>query len=197
MERKIGLFRIGFIYLLSGIFGFIFGGNFGSEGLTRMGCSGSLFSIIALSLLHLLYNWKKIQFRKRRLIIHLVDIIINFILGLLPGIDNFSHVGGFSLGLLLGLVMFSSPINFRRQRKQKISRNQWNHLRWYEKFFHNRSKNNWIWRLIRFIAFILAITIFVLLIENFYSRRIKCTWCQYISCLPVNGWCDIGVLTKN
>jgi membrane associated rhomboid family serine protease len=185
IERKIGLFRISFIYLISGIFGFIFGGNFGSEGLTRIGCSGSLFSIISLSLLHLIYNWNKIKYPKKQLIIHLIDIIINFILGLLPGIDNFSHVGGFSMGLLLGIVMFNSPTNFRRQTNIP---NKWNHL---------RLKNWWIWCLIRFIAFILAITIFVILTENFYSRRMKCTWCKYISCLPINGWCDIGVLNKN
>jgi membrane associated rhomboid family serine protease len=190
IERKIGLFRIVFIYFTSGIFGFIFGGNFASEGLTRMGCSGSLFAIIAISFLDLLYNWKKTKYRKIQLTIHIVDIIVNFVLGLLPGIDNFSHVGGFCMGLLLG-----SPMNLRRCKKAEdfsIDMNELYNSRWDRKLFHNRPKNWWTWWLIRFIAFAVAVVIFVLLAENFYSRRIKCDWCKYISCLPVNGWCDIG-----
>jgi hypothetical protein len=53
---KIVSFRIGFIYLISGIFGFIFGGNFRPEVVAKLGCSGSIFLLIALSLLHLIYN---------------------------------------------------------------------------------------------------------------------------------------------
>ena len=199
VERKIGLFRTALIYFLSGIFGFIFGGNFSVEGLIRIGCSGSLFSMIALSLLDLLYNWKIIEHPKRQLIIHLIDIILNFLLGLLPGIDNFSHVGGFSMGLLLGLTILGSPMNLRRREKDRTCNsinNRWNQLRRHEKFFENRPKHWWTWWLVRFIAFVLTVTAFVFLTENFYSRRMKCTWCKYISCLPINHWCNIGVLSR-
>jgi membrane associated rhomboid family serine protease len=197
IERKIGVLRIAFIYFTSGIFGFILGSNFAAEGLVRIGCSGSLFSIIALSVLNLFYNWKTIENPKIQLIIHLVDIIVNFVIGLLPGIDNFSHVGGFCMGLLLGLAILGSPINLRRRTKVKTISNITSRcygLRWHRNFFSNRPKNWWTWWLVRFIAFAGAIVIFVLLTENFYSGRIKCTWCQYINCLPVNGWCDIGKL---
>ncbi|CAF5025876.1 unnamed protein product, partial [Rotaria sp. Silwood1] len=114
IEKKIGVIRIAFIYFASGIFGFILGGNFAPDGLCRVGCSGSLFAIIALSLLDLLYNWKKTENPKIQLTIHIVNIIINFVLGLLPGVDNFSHIGGFVIGLLLGLAILGSPGNLRR-----------------------------------------------------------------------------------
>jgi hypothetical protein len=46
---KIVSFRIAFIYLISEIFGFIFG----PEVIAKLEFSGSIFSLIALSLLHL------------------------------------------------------------------------------------------------------------------------------------------------
>ena len=59
IERKTGRLRIIFIYFISRIFRFIFGGNFLSEEFSRMGCSGSLFSLIELlSFIDLLYHWK-------------------------------------------------------------------------------------------------------------------------------------------
>ncbi|CAF3438495.1 unnamed protein product [Rotaria sp. Silwood2] len=195
IEKKIGILRIAFVYFASGIFGFIFGGNFAPNGLGRVGCSGSLFSMIALSFLDLLYHWKKTKRPKMQLTIHLIDIIVNFVLGLLPGIDNFSHVGGFVMGLLLGLGILGSPVNFRRHKRPKLSRrntNEWKNRPWYQKLFYNRQKKWWAWWLVRFIALAAAITIFVLFTESFYSGRIKCDGCKYLSCLPVNGWCDLG-----
>jgi len=62
---KIVSFRIAFIYLISGIFGFIFG----PEVIAKLGFSGSIFSLIALSLLHLIYNWKIIKNPKRQFIL--------------------------------------------------------------------------------------------------------------------------------
>lgn len=194
IERNIGVIRTIVIYFLSGIFGFIFGGNFSAEGLARVGCSGSVFSIIALSLLDLLYHWKLIENRKRKLILHLIDIIINLVLGLLPGVDNFSHLGGFCMGLLLGLTILGSPVNLRRRHIEGTANNNREALGYFRKFFHNRPKHWWTWWIVRFFAFAVAVTIFVLLTENFYSRKIQCSWCKYISCLPVNQWCDLGVL---
>ena len=197
IERTIGVVRTVIIYFTSGIFGFIFGGNFSAEGLTRVGCSGAVFSLIALSLLDILYHWKSIKYPKLQLICHLFDIIVNLVLGLLPGIDNFSHLGGFAFGLLLGLTLLGSPMNLRR-RETKRTANQTNsnrkNLGCCRKFVHNRPKHWWTWWLVRFIALTVTVTAFVLLTENFYSRRMKCSWCKYINCLPVNQWCDIGVL---
>lgn len=197
IERKIGVLRTMIIYFLSGIFGFIFGGNFSADGLARVGCSGSVFSLIALSLLDILYHWKSIKHPKIQLALHLVDIIVNLVLGLLPGVDNFSHLGGFAIGLLLGLTLLGSPMNLRRRETKRMltsTNNNRENLGCFKKFFHNRPKHWWTWWLVRFIAFAVTVTAFVLLIENFYSRRMTCSWCKYISCLPVNQWCDIGVL---
>lgn len=201
VERSIGVIRTVIIYFVSGIFGFILGGNFAPNGLARLGCSGSLFSMIALSFLDLFYNWSTTSYPKIQLVLHLADVVISFVLGLLPGVDNFSHIGGFVMGLLLGLAILGSPKNIKRlatSRRTKRSKNKSINQQNSRKFFQNRRKSWWAWWVVRFIALAIAITMFVMFTESFYSGRIQCSGCKYMSCLPVNGWCDMGVLkTRN
>ena len=79
------------------------------------GASGSLFGIIALVLLDLLYTWRERRKPLRDLLWIIIDIIIAFALGLLPGLDNFSHIGGFLMGLVFGVCILRSP-NILRER---------------------------------------------------------------------------------
>ena len=79
------------------------------------GASGSLFGIIALILLDLLYTWRERPKPVRDLLWILLDIIIAFALGLLPGLDNFSHIGGFLMGLVLGVCILHSPTVLRER----------------------------------------------------------------------------------
>jgi hypothetical protein len=195
METKIGTFRLIPIYFLSGIFGFVFGGNFAPEMLPRIGCSGSIFAIIALSLLDLLYNWREMKNPRRQLIIMLLSTIFDLGLGLLPVIDNFSHLGGFCMGLLLGLAILGSPTNL--QQCEKTKKSNYNFKQKYRTFFNNRPKHWWTWWFVRFIALTVATIISVIMVQNFYTQRIKCHWCKYISCLPIKNWCDIGRLSSS
>jgi len=43
------------------------------------------------------------------------DIVISFVLGLLPGLDNFSHIGGFLMGIVLGICILHSPSSLRKR----------------------------------------------------------------------------------
>lgn len=115
LEKGIGHIRFFIIYFAAGIGGFIFGGNFTPDGIASTGASGSLFGIIALDLLDLLFNWQLYQHPKRALLMHGVEIVISFAIGLLPGLDNFSHIGGFVIGLLLGTALLRSPLPIRRR----------------------------------------------------------------------------------
>src|SRR5690242_17721497 len=56
-------------------------------------------------LLDLLHNWKLIVNPLSALCKMLAVLIFSFAMGLLPGFDNFSHIGGFSSGLLAGIVL--------------------------------------------------------------------------------------------
>lgn len=115
MERTIGWWRYGLVYLASGIFGFVLGGNYAGQANVSTGCSGALFGILALFILDLLYNWKDRPSPFVELVIMILGVGISFVLGLLPGLDNFSHIGGFIMGLALGLCVMRSP-NALRER---------------------------------------------------------------------------------
>ncbi|CAG8484508.1 17758_t:CDS:2 [Dentiscutata erythropus] len=175
VENELGFLRYGIIYMASGTFGFIFGGNFAAPAIPSMGASGSLFGIVGVLLVEILQNWKRIPNPCWELTKLLVMIIISFLLGLLPGLDNFSHIGGFLMGVTTGLAL-NTTYNF-----SKIHR------------FANI--------ILRIIAVGISALLFYLLIQNFYAGdpNEKCPWCKYLSCLPFTGWCDskIGNSTTN
>ncbi|KAJ5257026.1 hypothetical protein N7478_013130 [Penicillium angulare] len=115
MELMVGIWRYTLTYFASGIFGFVLGGNYAAQGQPSDGCSGALFGILALYLLDLLYDWQNRPSPWVELIIMVLGVAISFVLGLLPGLDNFSHIGGFTMGLALGLTIMRSP-NALRER---------------------------------------------------------------------------------
>jgi membrane associated rhomboid family serine protease len=182
IEKKIGSLKFAIIYFISGIFGNIVSGNFAPNGSASVGCSGSLFGIIALFLLNLILDWHNTSCGQ--FICFIICIVIDIGLGLLPIIDNFSHIGGFIMGFLLGLALFEFPARHRRQSEDNPQERS-------KKFFHIRLDKWWI---LRFVVLGIAIDLFVVLMLNIYLWGVRCTWCQYINCLPINDWCDIGHL---
>lgn len=115
LEKLIGWWRYSLVYFASGIFGFVLGGNYSAQGLAVTGCSGCLFGVMAVFLLDLFYTWRDRPSPWVELVIMIVGVGISFVLGLLPGLDNFAHIGGFIMGLALGLCLLRSP-NALRER---------------------------------------------------------------------------------
>lgn len=58
-----------------------------------MGCSGALFGIIGYMFVDVIVNWKNIMNPVRELVKLFIVTIISLVLGLLPGLDNFAHLG--------------------------------------------------------------------------------------------------------
>ena len=114
VERMVGWWRYLLVYLASGIWGFVMGGNYAGQGLSSTGCSGSLFGICALYLLDLLYTFRERQYACIELVAMVVSVAVSFVMGLLPGLDNFCHIGGFVMGLALGLCILRSPNSLRQ-----------------------------------------------------------------------------------
>jgi membrane associated rhomboid family serine protease len=207
MEKSIGSIRFFLVYMSAGIFGFVMGGNFAGAAIASTGASGSLFGVIALTLLDLLYSWKDRVNPVKDLIFILIDIVISFVLGLLPGLDNFSHIGGFLMGLGLGLCLLHSPNSLRRRIGDDVPYAS-SHVSGGSAaagsppsfvknpigFFKGRRPLWWAWWLIRAGALVLVTVVFILLLNNFYVDRATCDWCRYLSCLPVSDWCEIGNL---
>ncbi|KAI0995817.1 putative rhomboid protein [Podosphaera aphanis] len=211
MEMEIGSIRFFIVYISAGIFGFVLGGNFAATGIASTGASGAIFGILALNLLDLFYTWGERRSPGKELAYILLDIIISFVLGLLPGLDNFSHIGGFLMGLVLGICILHSPNALRQRidqdappytpvglvRSSYLKRPNESVSRFVTSpfgFFKGRRSAWWAWWLVRAGSLFLVFIVFILLLKNFYSYRKACSWCKYLSCIDINNWCDIGNL---
>lgn len=209
VEKAIGLIKYSIIYLASGVSGFLLGANFSADGIASTGASGALFGIIASHLLLFIYCGKKntniynTKHYRLFIVIMVGEIVVLFVLGLLPGLDNFSHIGGFCMGLLLSLALLKDPsfvyddgiYTYDAQASTwQLFLDNWNPM-------HNwANKIPWkvmMWFGVRVLSLTLAILYFALLFVNLYSKRLEsdkptCSWCKYLSCIPVNGWCNQG-----
>lgn len=212
IERHIGFIKYFIIYLMSGVSGFLLGANFSPRGIASTGASGSLFGILATNILLFIYCGKKntnlygTKHYALFILIMIGEIVVSIVLGLLPGLDNFSHIGGFAMGILLSVLLLPDPFfvyedgiityNAYDNTMQQFY-NNWN------PFYHFEDKvplNFYIWCSIRVIALVLVIVYMALLVKNFFNNGIlpeesTCHWCKYINCIPVNGWCDSGDLS--
>ncbi|KAH6680623.1 rhomboid family membrane protein-like protein [Halenospora varia] len=210
MELIIGPIRYFLVYVASGIFGFVLGGNFAAEGIASTGASGALFGVIALNLLDLIYKWDERVSPWKDFMFIMLDIVISFVLGLLPGLDNFSHIGGFFMGLVLGICILRSPNSLQKRIGQDPPYTPVNQHKGEEDnennaglakfakapvgFFKGRKPAWWAWWLVRVAALVFVLIVFILLLNNFYTYRKKCGWCKYLSCINYKGWCSIGQL---
>ena len=198
MEISIGPVRYFLVYISSGIFGFVLGGNFAASGIVSTGASGCLFGIVALTLLELLYTWRDRVSPWKDFAFIMLDVVISFVLGLLPGLDNFSHIGGFLMGLVLGICILRSPNALRARinqdeppytpvTKASLGDDANAGVTGFVKnpvgFFKRRRGAWWAWWLVRAASLAAVFIIFVLLLNNFYIYRKTCSWCKYLSCI--------------
>ena len=198
MEKEIGSLRFILVYFSSGIFGFVLGGNYAAQGIASTGASGSLFGILALTLLDLLYNWQTRRSPLKDLLFLLLDIAIAFVLGLLPGLDNFAHIGGFIMGLVLGVCLMHSPPILRERigvdeppystvdNPPLVSEGSSTVKKLTTKpigFFKGRKPLWWVWWLFRAGCLLAVLIGFILLLKNFYEWRNECSWCHRLTCL--------------
>lgn len=197
MEIAIGPIRFFLVYFCSGIFGFVLGGNFAAAGIASTGASGALFGILALTLLDLLYTWKERISPWKDFAFIALDVVISFVLGLLPGLDNFSHIGGFLMGLVLGICILHSPNALRKRINQdeppyapvkhsngdQPNAGVTGFVKSPVGFFKGRKPAWWAWWLARALSLAAVFIIFILLLNNFYIYRKTCSWCKYLSCI--------------
>lgn len=95
LERSLGTPRYVVLYMASGIWGFVLSAMLSQNLSASAGCSGALFGLIGYMFIDVLVNWKFLPHPMRDLMSLLVVTIISLVLGLLPGLDNFAHIGKF------------------------------------------------------------------------------------------------------
>lgn len=100
--------RIGAIYLLSGIGGSVLSSLFIRTSIS-VGASGALFGLLGAMLSELLTNWTIYTNKVAAVMTLLFVITVNLVLGILPHVNNFAHIGGFLAGFLLGFVVLMRP----------------------------------------------------------------------------------------
>ncbi|KAK7468811.1 hypothetical protein VKT23_003311 [Stygiomarasmius scandens] len=163
IEREMGSGGFFITYFAAGIFGNVLGGNFALVGIPSVGASGAIFGTVAVTWVDLFAHWKY-QYRPvRKLIFMTIELLIGVAIGYIPYVDNFAHLGGFLMGLLVGTTFY--PVISTSQRHRSIM---------------------WSFRL---AAIPLAIVLFVVLIRNFYTSDpyAACSGCRYLSCFPTDA----------
>ncbi|KAI9272092.1 rhomboid family-domain-containing protein [Helicostylum pulchrum] len=170
VERTINSLRFTLLYIGSGIFGHALGANFSPPTTPFLGCSSSIFGLIGFLYVDILINWKKLERPITNLFKLLVCTGLTFSIGILPGVDTFSHMGGLISGVLLSVFLL--PVS------------------WWT-FTHSRRKVA-LFYLLRVLSICLFGVFLGLLIHKFSISKLDqvCPYCRYISCLPINGFCD-------
>ncbi|KAI9487205.1 MAG: hypothetical protein EXX96DRAFT_605196 [Benjaminiella poitrasii] len=122
VEKRIHPLRYGTIWLVSGVFGYIFGSLFIPEDNVNVGCSVSLMGVMAFLFIDLIRNWQKIVKPWKVLIHIIIYFVITLAIGLLPGYDNYAHLGGFIGGIMITLAILPmTSISRQRIGKYKFA----------------------------------------------------------------------------
>ncbi|KAJ7596950.1 hypothetical protein C8J56DRAFT_918762 [Mycena floridula] len=163
IEREMGSAGFVLTYFAAGIFGNILGGNFALVGIPSVGASGAIMGTLAVTWVDLVAHWKYHYRPVRKLIFMTIELIIGIAIGYIPLVDNFAHLGGFLLGLLVGTTLY--PVISVTKRHRYI-----------------------VWGF-RLAAIPVAIILYVILTRNFYTEdpAAGCPGCRYLSCWPTTA----------
>lgn len=183
LERQMGSIRFGIVYLISGIGGNLFSALLAPKSSklfsrnawvwfcekVTAGASSAIFGIFGMSCVEMAYNYRLLLEPLKDIAILLLNLLLSFSIGLLPYVDNYSHIGGFLTGILIG--GFALP-----------------------KIYYSRADY-----IAKSIAAILALSLLILFMSlgfvEFYtnpSDKTICTWCVWLDCItPYSSWCAL------
>ena len=103
LERFYGHGRFLLLYLIAGFTGNVL--SFVLSPSVSLGASTAVFGLVAAEAVFIFRNRKLFGERARGMLVNLgVVIVINLLLGLQPGIDNWGHLGGLAGGLIFAWV---------------------------------------------------------------------------------------------
>lgn len=103
IEKTAGWFRVFLVYVLSGVGGYLVSGIFVPYQPT-VGASPSVFGLLGVLIVELFQTWQLIE-RKLLEVIKLSVIILVFLMvGTLPYVDNFAHIGGLAFGVVAAII---------------------------------------------------------------------------------------------
>ena len=168
LERDLGTLAVGSIFVVSAIGGFIFGGSFSPTTISypSVGSSGGLFGIFACITLDLIMNWSLLRNPKWEIFKTFANILIAFLIGWLPGVDNFAHLGGYVCGIFMGFLLMPQ-IYFSKEDKTRKT-------------------------IAQYSAIPFLIIFYAVCLYGFYNEKLECSACQYVNCFPGLSWYDLN-----
>ncbi|KAI8984562.1 hypothetical protein BDF20DRAFT_911648 [Mycotypha africana] len=175
IEKRIHPIRYGILWLVSGVFGYLFSALFVPENNVTAGCSVALMGVVAFLFIDLIRNWKCVAQPVKILLYILAFFITALIIGLLPGYDNFAHLGGFIGGIIVTLIILPTARLPGTASKK----------------YEYREYTIQIWLLRMLAVAFLAILIWIFtywIVEN--GNRKPCYLCQFFACLPISDLCS-------
>lgn len=114
VEEMYGSARYFFIFVVTGIGGYVLSSFFGNFSI---GASGALLGLIGVLLaMSMGRKTAGMQMLRSEMIRWLIYILVFGLV--MRGIDNFAHVGGFVTGFILGKLMVSRPPSSAEERKK-------------------------------------------------------------------------------
>ncbi|KAK4270334.1 hypothetical protein QN277_023380 [Acacia crassicarpa] len=181
LEQEFGFLRIGLLFLISGFGGSLLSALFIQSNIS-VGASGALFGLLGAMLSELITNWSMYDNKFAALFTLVIIVAVNLVVGILPHVDNFAHIGGFITGFLLGFVFLIRP-QFG-WFKQRYASPGYSSAPVRSKF----KKYQCILWILSLILVIAGITVGLIALLRGVDANDHCSWCHYLSCVPTSRW---------
>lgn len=180
VEKRLGWFRTAIIYILSGI-----GGNLVSAYFVpynpKVGPAGSILGIVAYFFVFLIFEARLLENPWLEFLKLVILVIVLFLIGLLPFIDNFASIGGFVFGFFLSGIMV--PYKPVRNILEKLDKQE--KLPEGDRFTDDGRDYYWIFKIVMLAVGIpLVIGLFVLFFLLFYLVQDSWDGFTYVNCVP-------------
>lgn len=174
VERYNGFWSAVFVFMIAGTYSIVLSCVFAPQFIS-CGSSGAFAGFVGVQVTDIVMKWSIISYRNMYLISTLVLVVVSFVVGLTPILDNFMHMGGFLMGLLISMMLLPS---IALSRAEAIVRG-----------------------LMSFLAFPIVSILFCLTFVIFYietSGSPLCSKCLFLTCVDFGkDWCqDVVVYEK-
>ncbi|KAJ0969505.1 hypothetical protein J5N97_022382 [Dioscorea zingiberensis] len=182
LEQEFGPLRTGIIYLLSAFLGSVVSAIF-VQHTPAVGSSCALFGLLGATLAGLIRNWKIYDNKLIALVTLASAIMANLFIGLLPYLDNFSNIGGFLIGILLGFALLYNPQLSQLERQKGIFD--------YDAKASVKLRQKLDKPVSRIVALLCVIAILAGALVAFFHEMDAsryCSFCHYVDCVPTKFW---------
>ncbi|KAG6410670.1 hypothetical protein SASPL_128735 [Salvia splendens] len=183
LEQEFGPLRIGVIYILSALTGSLLAALF-LQDRPSVASSGALFGLLGATLSGLIQNWKVYSKKFATLIAFATILLLNFILGLMPLINNFSNIGGFISGFTAGFMLLFKP----ETRKLHLNRRGIFDYDVKSSIKLERKLDMRTSRIVSLVVLSLLVAGSVVALLQHMNLNKYCAWCKYLDCVPSRWW---------